>query len=799
MIPRWVRRARRVGHFPWLGIALALLAVALRLYRADAQSLWYDEGTSAALAGRDALAIVHAAANDIHPPLYYLILAGWSRLFGDGVTALRGLSAVIGGIGAFGTWLLARRVAGPTVAALATIGAAVSPFLVWYGQEVRMYALAGALGAWLPWAALGWFGAVARPLERRDRLGLECEAETSDEGERGEPASRGRRRHAAVASLTDGPAELDVGVSDQPQGEAPTGSAVAARAWAVLYAVLASASLYNHYFAGAAALAAANLVVGIAWLQDRPPRGGSLRAASIWVGLQFIVVAVFVPWLAVAWPTIRTWPALGEPVGPSFAALEATIAYALGAFPPASLRSTWPLLAGVAAAGAISWVQAGASTRGHPGGERSATASGSARPGGGHRGDGPGAAVPIPTNEHRLDGASGRWAFAIAAACAGTGPALQAAMSLVRPAWNPKLLIAGAPGFELLLGLGCLAIGGAVAGAFARVRHASPTWLPTALAVGVMLSVVLPPRTMALAAMYHDPQHQRDDYRGIVREISAAARPDTAVLLNAPTQIEIFEYYARGSLPTYPLPRQRPPDERDLRAALETIAAENGDLYAVLWATEESDPEGWTERWLDATHHKAFDRWFGNVRLALWAEPRAPMEELLETPVRFAQGPERSGLQLDSLSIGPSNEPVPAGDVITLEALWSVPAQGAPVSDLVTTLQLIDHNSQMVAQRDMRPIGGRAATSTWRPGATYRDLLALALPPESRPGTYQLQLAVYDPATGERMPPDPTAVSGTTHDTAREPSAIQAAAPPLPRTVAARTALSLGEIEVAAR
>jgi uncharacterized membrane protein len=59
------------------------LALALRLYHLDGQSLWADEGNSAALAGRPFAVIAEQAALDIHPPLYYWLLKIWCSLFGQ--------------------------------------------------------------------------------------------------------------------------------------------------------------------------------------------------------------------------------------------------------------------------------------------------------------------------------------------------------------------------------------------------------------------------------------------------------------------------------------------------------------------------------------------------------------------------------------------------------------------------------------------------------------------------------------------------------------------------------------------
>lgn len=140
--------------------AVLLLAVGLRLYHADAQSLWYDEGTSAALARRSLAEIARGAAGDIHPPLYYWLLAAWAGAFGDGVVALRAFSALAGTLVVGGVIAVGWRLWGPAVALLAGLSAAISPYLVWYSQEVRMYMLAAAWGP--RWSGWRWHFARTR-------------------------------------------------------------------------------------------------------------------------------------------------------------------------------------------------------------------------------------------------------------------------------------------------------------------------------------------------------------------------------------------------------------------------------------------------------------------------------------------------------------------------------------------------------------------------------------------------------------------------------------------------------------
>lgn len=80
----------------YFSAAILLLAAFLRFYHLSAQSLWSDEGNSAALARRGFTEIAQRTAFDIHPPLYYWLLKIWMVIWGDSEAGLRSLSAVLG-------------------------------------------------------------------------------------------------------------------------------------------------------------------------------------------------------------------------------------------------------------------------------------------------------------------------------------------------------------------------------------------------------------------------------------------------------------------------------------------------------------------------------------------------------------------------------------------------------------------------------------------------------------------------------------------------------------------------------
>jgi mannosyltransferase len=126
---------------PLLG-GLVLLAVALRFATLGVQSLDADEGFTAEIA-RKSLggALSQVPHTESSPPLYYLLVWVWAKLFGTSPWGLRSLSALAGTalvpvVYAIGASLRSQR-----VGLIAAAFTAVAPLMVWYSQEARAYML----------------------------------------------------------------------------------------------------------------------------------------------------------------------------------------------------------------------------------------------------------------------------------------------------------------------------------------------------------------------------------------------------------------------------------------------------------------------------------------------------------------------------------------------------------------------------------------------------------------------------------------------------------------------------------
>lgn len=156
--------ARREAGSEWTwSIPLAALVVggaALRFVALGHQSFGHDEAVTVGRILRPSLGatVREIPRSERTPYLYYVLAWPWTRMFGVGAVGVRSLSALFGTLTipvAFG----AARAAVSERAGLMAAGlVAVDPFLVYYSQEARSYALLALLAASSLWA----FAAVLR-------------------------------------------------------------------------------------------------------------------------------------------------------------------------------------------------------------------------------------------------------------------------------------------------------------------------------------------------------------------------------------------------------------------------------------------------------------------------------------------------------------------------------------------------------------------------------------------------------------------------------------------------------------
>ncbi len=508
-------------------VGIVVVAAALRWYRIDAQSLWYDEGISAHQLTRSFPEIAGAAAQDTHPPLYYWTLKAWGEVFGPSALSLRSLSAAWGVAMVALAFLIGRRLFGSLVAVVAAVLLTAAPLAVYYSQEVRMYAQVTALGLLAVYA---------------------------------------------YTRRTD---------------------------W--LYALGGIATLYSQYL-GVSILAALNLHALLTW------RSRSRREWISWILANAAIGLVFLPWL----PTFIDQQSHALNTSPRTAvglALGTLAAYGGG------IASSELLLWGGGLLVLLALVGVGLTCLGR--------------------------------RRNELEN------VLLAALIWLLPMGLVIGLGFRSGLFETRYLIVGLPGLLLLAALGI-------------VRLAR--W---PLLVPVLTCVALVPAYFGLSAQYFDPSLARDDYRDLVAAIVNDAQPDDAILLVAPNQTEIFDYYYHGDLPTIGLPAQRPIDAQDTIARLDAIRSQYDRVWLVSWAMNEADPGGVIASWLATNGFQATHEWYGSVQLALVGFPSA------SATTQKVDAALDNGVVLDAYRIG--SRTLRPGDTLDLTLVWR-DAQG-PTAD----------------------------------------------------------------------------------------------------------------------
>ncbi|MDR0887331.1 MAG: glycosyltransferase family 39 protein [Candidatus Nomurabacteria bacterium] len=125
-------------------VGIGLLYIALCCFNLT-RSIWFDESFSAGLVRFSFGDIFNLTAADVHPPLYYFALKVWEMVFGHTDFAMRFMSVLFGAIAIVFAFLWLRRSFGFKKAAIGALAMALSPMLVRYGQEMRMYTMVTAI------------------------------------------------------------------------------------------------------------------------------------------------------------------------------------------------------------------------------------------------------------------------------------------------------------------------------------------------------------------------------------------------------------------------------------------------------------------------------------------------------------------------------------------------------------------------------------------------------------------------------------------------------------------------------
>jgi hypothetical protein len=210
----------------------------------------------------------------------------------------------------------------------------------------------------------------------------------------------------------------------------------------------------------------------------------------------------------------------------------------------------------------------------------------------------------------------------------------------------------------------------------------------------------------------------------------------------------MFAYNTPGDVANPRRRRPRPPERGPTTVELEGILRDHPRVWLVLWAVRESDPEEVIEGWLNDHAFKSNERWFGSVRLAVYSAPRAAGA----SPDRAADFRFGDGIALTGYSLRGSDggTGAVAGEVLQLTLFWRALA---PVGESYKVFtHLIDAKEHLWGQRDAEPGSGRRPTAQWSAGEEIVDQYGLPVLAGTPPGEYQVEIGLYRPSDGTRLP-----------------------------------------------
>jgi hypothetical protein len=147
-----------------LVVALTLLGAILRFATLNVQSIWLDESATMLLIHRGFSGMLsNLPESQSSPPLYYILIWAWTKVFGTGPVGFRSFSALAGTLTIPVMYLAGRQVS-QRVGVWAALLTTVNPAMYYYSQEARDY------GLWILLTAVAfvlWQRALQAPDGRR--------------------------------------------------------------------------------------------------------------------------------------------------------------------------------------------------------------------------------------------------------------------------------------------------------------------------------------------------------------------------------------------------------------------------------------------------------------------------------------------------------------------------------------------------------------------------------------------------------------------------------------------------------
>jgi len=279
---------------------------------------------------------------------------------------------------------------------------------------------------------------------------------------------------------------------------------------------------------------------------------------------------------------------------------------------------------------------------------------------------------------------------------------------------------------------------GLAAGLVALKRRTKPIFL-------LCSSLILGGMLLSDYHYFFSPDYYKEDYRSVARHVEEHSQVGD-VIVGASFDSWAFPHYYRGNLPMVWLPRPG----KNMVMDVQELTRQYDRIWLVGDRLFEHDPKGQVRAWLD-------DHLFKTTALVFPSYGSSPtlMAYLTTSPLLDRLPAVRYPLEASfggKITLRGYDLPLevpPVGERLRLTLYLQ--AKEAMREDYKISVRLVDAEGRPWGQYDNLPLNGTFPTSHWSPGTIVRERCDVPIQPGTPPGSYRLEVRMYQPGTSESL------------------------------------------------
>jgi len=300
-------------------------------------------------------------------------------------------------------------------------------------------------------------------------------------------------------------------------------------------------------------------------------------------------------------------------------------------------------------------------------------------------------------------------------------------VSFFRSMFQTRYFLVSAPAFFLLLGIGVAQ--------FFRVNR---------LLGAAVLVFLVAAQLNSLNNYFFDPRYNKSEPSEAIQRVAQLATAGDGVILDGWDQVNQFWYYHdlsnREPAPGYVVPLSGPQGWSKTFPEIDRIMTHHQGVWLLTYTAPEVDAGRLVETYLAKNYFPVVSLPIITNQISYYvAAPTSPPNV---TPLGDSCNNE---LLLESLASYQTT--VRAGAILPLTLRWK--AIHAISRDYGVSWRLEDAQGHTVLQRDSQPSSGFAPTPEWSADQQVSDRYGMPLPANLPPGTYTVDILVFNRASGQ--------------------------------------------------